>query len=211
MRVENTALRLANTGLSSVPSSALLKVRGLHHLDLSHNQLTVLGSHHLAGLHHLHSLQLSHNPRLTSIQPGSLSSLTSLEELNVAGANLTSLSLPAWVKLVRAKRNPWVCDCNIAPLHRLLLTTTQSSLPPVLCRRPAQYEGLPVISVNLKLCLEEGRAGQHHQGPHQDTEETENNNYLYFCSIVIVGSISAMLLILIVSRKRLVRAITKPR
>ena len=210
-----TTLRLANTGLTSVPSSALLEVRGLHHLDLSHNQLTVLTSNQLAGLHHLHSLQLSHNPRLTSIQPGSLSTLSSLEELNIAGANLTRLSLPAWVRLVRAERNPWVCDCNIAPLHRLLLTTTsQSSLPPVLCRRPVQYEGLPVTSVNLQLCLEEGRAGQQ-QGARQDreeTEETDETNYLIiFYSIVIVGSISIMLLILAVSRRRLVRAITQSR
>ena len=100
---------------------------------------------------------------------------------------------------------------EIQPWHQVLVTTPQSSsLPPVLCRRPGQYEGLPVTSVNLQLCLEEGRPG-----PHQQTEETEESEeregYLYFYSIVIVASISIMLLILIVSRRRLVRALTKSR
>ena len=122
-------LSLANTGLSSVPGPALLEVGrgrgGLRHLDLSHNQLTVVGPHHLAGLQHLLSLQLSHNPSLTSIQPGGLASLASLEQLNIAGGNLTTLSLlPPSVQAVRAERNPWLCDCNIAELHQVTQWTT---------------------------------------------------------------------------------------
>ena len=207
------SLRLANTGLSSLPSSALLEVGALRHLDLSQNRLTVVGGNHLAGLHHLLSLHLSHNPSLASIQPGGLSNLSSLEQLNIAGANLTTLSLPASVRSVRAENNPWLCDCNIAELHQLLTSSAQSSLPPVLCRRPAEYEGLPVTSVNLQLCLEEGLTGQQQQGPRQEEAEEaeETDNYRYFYSVLIVGSISVMLLILIVSRRRLVRALTKSR
>ena len=116
------SLRLANTGLSSVPSSALARLGvSLHHLDLSHNLLTVVARTGLAGLTNLQSLQLSHNPSLASIQPGGLANLSSLEELNIAGANLSSLSLPAWVRSVRAERNPWLCDCSIAGLHQAWL------------------------------------------------------------------------------------------
>ena len=101
-------------------------------------------------------------------------------------------------------------ECS--PLLQVLLTTTESSLPPVLCRTPAEYEDLPVTSVNLQLCLEEERTGQQQRGPRLETGQTEETeNYPYFYSIVIVGSISVILLILIFSRRRLVRALTKSR
>ena len=113
------------------------------------------------------------------------------------------LPSPPWVNLL-----PLECS----PLLQVLLTTTESSLPPVLCRTPAEYEDLPVTSVNLQLCLEEERTGQQQRGPRLETGETEETgNYPYFYSIVIVGSISVILLILIFSRRRLVRALTKSR
>ena len=48
-------------------------------------------------------------------------------------------------------------------------------------------------------------------GGDEAEEVEERDNYRYFYSVLIVGSISVMLLILIVSRRRLVRALTKSR
>ena len=217
------SLSLAWTGLVEVPSSSLLEVRGLLHLDLSHNNLTVLRSSALAGLEVLESLTVSHcpllqtvetrifgdkslnmtlldlsnNPRLSSLQPGSLAGLERLEKLLIQGNNLSSVVLPSSLQSVRAEDNPWRCDCDILHLARLDLPHT------VLCHLPPNYQGRAVAEVRLTDCREEKER-------HTEIDIPDNNS-LYFYCIVSAGLVSIIIILLIFCRKNLLRAATQLR
>jgi len=220
------SLSLASTGLRTVPGEALLEVGGLLHLDLSHNNFTVLPSHALAGLPRLESLavshcpllqrvetgvfspdlsslDLSHNPRLSSLQSDSLVGLARLQRLLIQGNNLSSAVVPPSLQSLRAENNPWLCDCDLLQLQRSLARL--SNLSPAVCHLPAKYRGQDVLQVSLQHC----RQGRH-SGRHREQEE-ERSNYLYFYCIVSAGCCTILLLVLIFSRKHLIRAVTKSR
>ena len=218
-------LNLASTGLSEVPSLSLVEVEGLLQLDLSHNNLSVLRSLALEGLGQLESLAVSHcpllsrvearvfgeqnlnmtsidlsnNPRLSSLQADCLTGVMRLEQLLIQGNNLSSMEVTPVMSSVRAEDNPWLCDCRVLNLQKSLATLEQT----VLCHLPSSLQGLPVVDVDLRHCLEDREI--------LSDEVTGGGNYLYFYCIVVAGCISILVLILIFCRKNLVRAFTKLR
>jgi len=108
--------------LSSFNKTVFSGLSNLHHLDLSHNQLTILDSDQLPSLPSLRILDLSNN-LIVTIHRDSFSGLGgTMVRVDLSGNNLSSLSwiifshLPS-LKHLNIERNPWHCDCSLGSLH----------------------------------------------------------------------------------------------
>ncbi|EGW05599.1 vasorin [Cricetulus griseus] len=112
------ALRLAGLGLRQLDEGLFGRLRNLHDLDVSDNQLEHMPSV-IQGLRGLTRLRLAGNTRIAHIRPEDLAGLTALQELDVSNLSLQALpsdlsNLFPRLRLLAAARNPFNCLCPLS-------------------------------------------------------------------------------------------------
>ncbi|KAG8506460.1 Vasorin [Galemys pyrenaicus] len=112
------ALRLAGLGLRALDAGLLGRLRNLHDLDVSDNQLEHVPPA-IRGLRGLTRLRLAGNTRIAQLRPEDLAGLAALQELDLSNLSLTALphelsSLLPRLRLLAAARNPFNCVCPLS-------------------------------------------------------------------------------------------------
>ncbi|XP_028750703.1 vasorin [Peromyscus leucopus] len=112
------ALRLAGLGLRQLDEGLFGRLRNLHDLDVSDNQLEHMPPV-IQGLRGLTRLRLAGNTRIAHLRPEDLAGLTALQELDVSNLSLQVLpsdlsNLFPRLRLLAAARNPFNCVCPLS-------------------------------------------------------------------------------------------------
>ncbi|KAM8778119.1 vasorin [Rhynchonycteris naso] len=112
------ALRLAGLGLQQLDEGLLGRLRNLHDLDVSDNQLERVPPA-IRGLQGLTRLRLAGNTRIAQLRPEALAGLTALQELDLSNLSLQALphelsGLFPRLRLLAAARNPFNCVCPLS-------------------------------------------------------------------------------------------------
>ncbi|XP_058537096.1 vasorin [Ochotona princeps] len=112
------ALRLAGLGLQQLDEGLFGRLRNLHDLDVSDNQLEHVPSV-IRGLRGLTRLRLAGNTRIAQLRPEDLAGLASLQELDLSNLSLQALpsdlsGLLPRLRLLAAARNPFNCVCPMS-------------------------------------------------------------------------------------------------
>ncbi|XP_069859684.1 vasorin-like [Dipodomys merriami] len=112
------ALRLAGLGLQQLDEGLFGRLRNLHDLDVSDNQLERLPSV-IRGLRGLTRLRLAGNTRIAQLRPEDLAGLATLQELDLSNLSLQALPsdlshLFPRLRLLAAARNPFNCVCSLS-------------------------------------------------------------------------------------------------
>ncbi|XP_066131155.1 vasorin [Saccopteryx bilineata] len=112
------ALRLAGLGLQQLDEGLLGRLRNLHDLDVSDNQLDRVPPA-IRGLQGLTRLRLAGNTRIAQLRPEDLAGLTALQELDLSNLSLQALphelsGLFPRLRLLAAARNPFNCVCPLS-------------------------------------------------------------------------------------------------
>ncbi|CAL4066456.1 unnamed protein product [Meganyctiphanes norvegica] len=165
-------LDLSDNFLSEVPTAALSTLTMLDSLKLSKNNFTRINSNtfqslvnlkvlyvswcpHFKSIHpmafskctKLRTLKMAHNPLLTYIPPGLLSSLPRLHILDLRSNGLQGLSessLPwASVASLDIRNNPLRCNCSLSWLANILAQPNASlATPDVQCHAPDKLKNV---------------------------------------------------------------------
>lgn len=112
------ALRLAGLGLRQLDEGLLGRLRNLHDLDVSDNQLEFVPPA-IRGLQGLTRLRLAGNTRIAQLRPEDLAGLAALQELDLSNLSLQALphelsGLFPRLRLLAAARNPFNCVCPLS-------------------------------------------------------------------------------------------------
>uniref|UniRef100_A0A667IKM4 Vasorin n=1 Tax=Lynx canadensis TaxID=61383 RepID=A0A667IKM4_LYNCA len=112
------ALRLAGLGLRRLDEGLFGRLRNLHDLDVSDNQLERVPPA-IRGLRGLTRLRLAGNTRIAQLRPESLAGLVALQELDLSNLSLQALphelsTLFPRLRLLAAARNPFNCVCPLS-------------------------------------------------------------------------------------------------
>ncbi|ELK34675.1 PREDICTED: vasorin [Myotis davidii] len=112
------ALRLAGLGLQQLDEGLFGRLRNLHDLDVSDNQLECVPPA-IRGLQGLTRLRLAGNTRIAQLRPEDLAGLTALQELDLSNLSLQALphelsGLFPRLRLLAAARNPFNCVCPLS-------------------------------------------------------------------------------------------------
>lgn len=112
------SLRMAGLGLDHVDEQLLLKLRNLHELDLSDNQLGRVPAV-LRQLRGLTKLSLAGNARVAQLQPEDFRELPSLQELDISRLSLRHLPRGLFgasprLRALAAAENPFNCVCQMS-------------------------------------------------------------------------------------------------
>nr|XP_020012125.1 vasorin [Castor canadensis] len=112
------ALRLAGLGLRQLDEGLFGRLRNLHDLDVSDNQLERLPPV-IQGLRGLTRLRLAGNTRIAQLRPEDLVGLATLQELDLSNLSLQALpsdlsALFPRLRLLAAARNPFNCVCPLS-------------------------------------------------------------------------------------------------
>ncbi|XP_014040173.1 leucine-rich repeat-containing protein 4C [Salmo salar] len=137
-------LNLGMCNLKEIPN--ILPLVRLEELEMSGNQISVIGPGSFAGLANLQKLWMMH-AQIQTIERNSFDDLQSLVELNLAHNNLTLLPHDLFTPLHRLERvhlhhNPWNCNCDILWLSWWLKETVPANTSCCArCHTPASYRG----------------------------------------------------------------------
>lgn len=112
------ALRLAGLGLRQLDEGLFGRLRNLHDLDVSDNQLERVPPV-IRGLRGLTRLRLAGNTRIAQVRPEDLAGLAALQELDLSNLSLQALpsdlaGLFPRLWLLAAARNPFNCVCPLS-------------------------------------------------------------------------------------------------
>lgn len=112
------ALRLAGLGLRQLDEGLFGRLRNLHDLDVSDNQLERVPPA-IRGLRGLTRLRLAGNTRIAQLRPEALAGLAALQELDLSNLSLQALphelsGLFPRLRLLAAARNPFNCVCPLS-------------------------------------------------------------------------------------------------
>lgn len=112
------ALRLAGLGLQQLDEGLFSRLRNLHDLDVSDNQLERVPPV-IRGLRGLTRLRLAGNTRIAQLRPEDLAGLAALQELDLSNLSLQALpsdlsGLFPRLRLLAAARNPFNCVCPLS-------------------------------------------------------------------------------------------------
>lgn len=112
------ALRLAGLGLQQLDEGLFGRLRNLHDLDVSDNQLEHVPPA-VRGLQGLTRLRLAGNTRIAQLRPEDLAGLAALQELDLSNLSLQALphelsGLFPRLRLLAAARNPFNCVCSLS-------------------------------------------------------------------------------------------------
>lgn len=112
------ALRLAGLGLRQLDEGLFGRLRNLHDLDVSDNQLERVPPA-IQGLRGLTRLRLAGNTRIAQLRPKDLAGLAALQELDLSNLSLQALphelsGLFPRLRLLAAARNPFNCVCPLS-------------------------------------------------------------------------------------------------
>ncbi|KAL1007650.1 hypothetical protein UPYG_G00089530 [Umbra pygmaea] len=137
-------LNLGMCNLKEIPN--ILPLVRLEELEMSGNQLSIIGPGSFAGLSNLQKLWMMH-AQIQTIERNTFDDLQSLVELNLAHNNLTLLPHDLFTPLHRLERvhlhhNPWNCNCDILWLSWWLKETVPANTSCCArCHTPASYKG----------------------------------------------------------------------
>ena len=115
-------IRLQFCNLKSLMINVFSGLTKLRHLDLSHNQISVIPNNYFPPLPDLESLNLSDNI-LVNIHSDGFSRIGSnLSRIDLSGNNLIKISWKSFrylpkLRLVNLERNSWECDCSLEKLN----------------------------------------------------------------------------------------------
>jgi len=131
--------------LENIPENLFAGLNNLHHLDLSHNSISLLLPEQFPLLPALRILDLSFNT-IHSIHRHTFQDIkVSLERLNLDHNNLEIASYETYAFLSKLKHlkladNPWICNCGLGELHEQF---TSGHLTPnsATCSSPASLHG----------------------------------------------------------------------
>ncbi|BES89823.1 Slit protein [Nesidiocoris tenuis] len=120
-------------------------------LDLSHNQLQIIGKKTMRGIPAVKTLQLDNN-MLTCIDEQAIKSLRELEVLTLNNNNLTTLPTNLFDELFRLRtlrlsENKFACDCHMVWLARWLRKFPRLALY-TRCHSPTQLKGHNVADLH---------------------------------------------------------------
>ncbi|XP_062035783.1 vasorin [Lepus europaeus] len=112
------ALRLAGLGLRQLDEGLFGRLRNLHDLDVSDNQLEHVPAV-IRGLRGLTRLRLAGNTRIAQLRAEDLAGLAALQELDLSNLSLQALpsdlsGLFPRLRLLAAARNPFNCVCPLS-------------------------------------------------------------------------------------------------
>lgn len=112
------ALRLAGLGLRQLDEGLFGRLRNLHELDVSDNQLERVPPA-IRGLRSLTRLRLAGNTRIAQLRPEALAGLAALQELDLSNLSLQALphelsGLFPHLRSLAAARNPFNCVCPLS-------------------------------------------------------------------------------------------------
>ena len=117
---------LSSLMLNNINVLKIFKSYQLTYLSLSRNQISIISEHDATFFHNLTYLDLSSN-HLTSID--NLQYLTNLKilylnnnQIGTIPKSFLSKSKLSYLRKIKLNQNPLVCDCNIEPLAKWLLT-----------------------------------------------------------------------------------------
>ena len=113
---------LSSIGLVTIHDTSFRDMVKLEHLDLSKNKIRKLEKDVFLGLIELQFLDLSEN-KLLHFSGSSLVSSLKLNELDLHRNHLATFVVPDDLRQLNRLRihdNPWICDCHLLPLRRLL-------------------------------------------------------------------------------------------
>lgn len=170
-------LDLSDNRLAVIPTAALQILGRLEQLSIGQNDFEVIPSGAFSGLRELRQLELTGAQRLRRVENGAFSGNTNLEHLNLSSnkhlsempatalgglPHLSTVVLKAnqlgsldeglvpWADLqsLDLSENPFVCDCRILWLHRLLVSRNASGqFAPVNCAYPATVRDVPLAQL----------------------------------------------------------------
>ncbi|XP_008572049.1 PREDICTED: vasorin [Galeopterus variegatus] len=111
-------LRLAGLGLRQLDEGLFGRLRNLHNLDVSDNQLERVPPV-IRGLRGLTRLQLAGNTRIAQLRPEDLAGLVALQHLDLSNLSLQALpsdlvGLFPRLRFLAAARNPFNCVCPLS-------------------------------------------------------------------------------------------------
>ncbi|XP_019632961.1 PREDICTED: carboxypeptidase N subunit 2-like [Branchiostoma belcheri] len=148
-------LFLFHNQITTIESGAFANLTQLQTLALDQNQITTIPSGTFANLPKLQRLGLSYN-QITTINSGAFENLPLLNGLGLRNNKMTAIPLsvfcflPSTIK-IELGRNPWQCDCKMAPFKLIHEFKNQ-----IICAQPAKLQGQKLAHVDPKelICKE---------------------------------------------------------
>ncbi|KAI8487543.1 hypothetical protein Bbelb_347770 [Branchiostoma belcheri] len=148
-------LSLNHNQITTIESGAFANLTQLQTLALDQNQITTIPSGTFANLPKLQRLGLSYN-QITTINSGAFENLPLLNGLGLRNNKMTAIPLsvfcflPSTIK-IELGRNPWQCDCKMAPFKLIHEFKNQ-----IICAQPAKLQGQKLAHVDPKelICKE---------------------------------------------------------
>eukprot|EP00058_Branchiostoma_floridae_P000084 XP_002585572.1 hypothetical protein BRAFLDRAFT_111808 [Branchiostoma floridae] len=144
-------VHLFESQITMIEAGSFVKLPQLQKLWLYNNQITIIQTGTFIDLPQLQELYLF-NSQITMLQDGAFGNLPKLRLLDLSLNKMSAISPLAFGLLpsnlvIKLGRNPWQCDCKMAPL-RLDSTEFLTFKDQIFCTEPANLRGQKFRDVN---------------------------------------------------------------
>ncbi|KAI8514150.1 hypothetical protein Bbelb_084740 [Branchiostoma belcheri] len=157
--------------ITDIKSTTFSNLPKLRKLFLNSNRITDIKPGTFSNLPELTELALNNN-NITEINPSAFSNLPKLRTLYLTSNHISVLPQSAYdifasISTVKIAKNPWQCDCRMAPF-RLQMNGSRSLVDQIVCSQPAMFSGHKLKDIDPKnlVC-------------NKDDDHLENDNYSY--------------------------------
>lgn len=156
-------LNLSYNHIKTMDAGAFKGLSRLSLLNLEGNKLQVFKEGLLNRQQSLEVLLLGHN-NISVIEPKALAPLRSLTLLGLQGNQLVHIRFKTFLNLqttsthLQLSLNPWICDCELQRVFSKIWRVRHLQVgdyKEIVCHAPAQLAGVPLSSVDSKLCIAE--------------------------------------------------------
>ncbi|XP_078693784.1 uncharacterized protein LOC144923289 [Branchiostoma floridae x Branchiostoma belcheri] len=147
-------LYLSKNQVKYIPSGTFANLPKLQILNLSQNKITTIHSGAFENLIQLKYLLLNNN-KITTIHSGAFENLPDLYRLVLEKNKMTTIPLSVFCLIpstnrIELYRNPWQCDCRMAPVRLIYALTNQ-----IFCGQPVELHmhGQKLANVDPKKLI----------------------------------------------------------